>query len=561
MGRKLTMRKCAEILRLRYEVGLGQQQIADSQAVSRGAVCRVLRRAKAAGVGWPLPEGMDDERLEALLFQNSGPNRDRPEPDWSQVHKELRSNKHVTLQLLWIEYRQAHGQDGYSYSRFCERYRAWHSSIDLVMRQEHKAGEKTFIDFAGDGIEIADPHTGEIKKAELFVAVLGASNYTFAWVCPDQKLSSWVDAHERMFEYFGGSTQILVPDNLKSGVTKADRYEPGINRTYEDLAQHYNAVVIPARAGKPKDKAKVENAVLVAERWIVAPLRKQTFFSIAEANDAVAEKREQLNSKPFQKLDGSRRSHYLEVDKPALQPLPEDRFEYREWKKVKLNVDYHVEIDGHYYSAPHKLANEKLWACISTRTVELLHKGRRVALHQRSLQKGKHTTVAQHMLEAHRQHAKWKPSRIISWAAKNGPATGELVKALIETKRHPQQGYRPSLGIIRLGDSYGKQRLEAACRRALSMGTVSYQSVKSILKTGQDTLPLHNRQLRVLTPSDHENIRGPDYYKGANDHVASADDRTTSRDENERIPDGSRGAGQSVQEPELRGEARHARRA
>jgi transposase len=511
-AKRLSMRKTKEILRLHHGLGLSARKIASSQGVARSTVGEVLRRAKVAGISWPLPDGMDEEALDKLLYPpKADAQLDRPRPDWNEVHMEMRRHKHLTLQLLWFEYRQKH-PDGYSYSRFCGQYRAWKRTIELVMRQEHKAGEKTFIDFAGDGIDITDPHTGEVNKAELFVAVLGASNYTFAWVCRDQSLPSWVDAHERMFDYFGGSTQVLVPDNLKSGVIKADRYEPGINRTYEDLAEHFSAVVIPARKGKARDKAKVESGVLMAERWILAALRNHTFFSIGEANFAVREKLEELNTKPFQKLDGNRRTHYLQVDKPALQPLPAHRFEYHEWKQVRVNVDYHVEVEGHYYSVPHGLVHERLWACVTARTVELLRNGRRVACHQRSYRKGKHTTLEEHMPKAHREHAKWKPSRIINWASNNGPATGELVKRLIETKRHPQWGYRPSLGIIRLGDSYGTERLEAACKRALYMGTVSYQSVKSILKTGQDRMPLRSERLERLTPSEHENVRGPDYY-------------------------------------------------
>ena len=511
-AKRLSMRNCTEILRLHWEVGLSNRKIARSQGVGRNSVRRVLTRAEEEGIRWPLPAGMQEEQLEKLLFRRTGPAVERPEPDWQAVSKELRRHKHVTLQLLWNEYREQTGPSGYSYSRYCERFRAWSATVDLVMRQEHKAGEKTFIDFAGTGIDIVDAHTGEVTMAELFIGVLGASNYTFAWLCRDQKLPSWTEAHEKMFAYFGGSTQILVPDNLKSGVTKPDRYEPGINRTYEDLAEHYGAVVIPARSGKPKDKAKAENAVQVAERWIVAALRNHTFFSIAEANESVAEKLEELNTRPFQKLEGCRRSLYLEIDRPALQPLPHGRFEYHEWKHVGVNIDYHVEIDAHYYSVPYEYVHEKLWARVTTSTIEVFRKGRRVACHARSYCKGKHTTVAEHMPEAHRQHAKWTPSRIISWAAQNGPATGELVRTLIETKRHPQQGYRPSLGVIRLGKRFTPERLEAACQRALIIGSVSFQSVKSILETGRDRLELPGEQAEVVTPSEHENVRGPDYY-------------------------------------------------
>lgn len=510
--KRLSMRRCKEILRLAREVNLSARKIARSQGVGKTTVSDVLRRAEEAGVEWPLPEGMDEEKLEQLLYPSVRLAERRREPDWKEVHRELRSHKHVTLQLLWTEYREVYGKDGYGYSRYCELYGAWRKTIDVVMRQEHKAGEKTFIDFAGDGIDITDRQTGEITQAELFIAVLGASSYTFAWVCRDQSLPSWVDAHERMCAYFGGSTEIWVPDNLKSAITLADRYEPGINRTYEEMAEHYNAVVIPARTGRPRDKAKAESGVLLAERWILAALRHRTFFSIADANAAVREKLDELNHRPFQKLDGCRRSHYLEIDKPTLQPLPQHPFEYHEWKPVGVNIDYHVEVDDHYYSVPYQLVHQKLEARVTVRFVEVFRKGRRVACHKRSYLKEGYTTLPEHMPEAHRQHAEWTPSRIIAWASKNGPATGELVKQLIESKRHPQQGYRPSLGVIRLAKTYGGERLEAACQRAMTIGAISYQSVKSILKTGQDTVPLPPNKLDRLTASDHENVRGPDYY-------------------------------------------------
>jgi transposase len=510
--KRLSMRKCREILRLRREMGLSVRMIARSQGVARSTVSEALRRAGEAGIDWPLPEGMDEEKLEQLLYPAPRPAAPRPEPNWKELHRELRSHKHMTLQLLWVEYRQESGPDGYSYSRFCERYRAWKSTIDVVMHQEHRAGEKTFVDFAGDGIAITNPATGEVTQAPLFVGALGASSYTFARVCRDQSLVSWIEAHERMFVYFDGSSEILVPDNLKSAVILADRYEPGLNRTYEDMAEHYHAVVIPARKAKPRDKAKVESAVLMAERWIVAALRHRTFFSVEEANEAVEQELEKLNARPFQKLDGCRRSHYLEIDKPALQPLPPHPFEYHVWKNVGVNIDYHVEVEGHYYSVPYQLVHQKLEAKVSARMVEVFRKGRRVACHARSYRKGGYTTLPEHMPEAHRQHAEWTPSRIIAWAGKNGPATEKLVRSLIESKRHPQHGYRPSLGVIRLAKTFGGERLEAACRRALAMSAISYHSVKSILKSGLDRAPLPAGKLDRLTPSDHENVRGPDCY-------------------------------------------------
>ena len=507
---RLTMRKIHELLRLRFAHNLTHREIAESLKVAPSTVGEHLDRFRASGLPWPLPDDLSDEELENRLFPPSpSPDAARPLPDWPWVHRELR-RKRVTLNLLWQEYKSVH-PDGFQYSWFCESYRKWAQLLDLPMRQDHKAGEKTFVDYAGQTVPIRDPQTGQTREAELFIAVLGASSYTFAEATWTQSLPDWIDSHVRAFEFFGGVTEIVVPDNLKSGVKCPHLYEPDINPTYQEWARHYGVAVIPARSRHPKDKAKAEAGVLLVERWILARLRNRTFFSLAELNRAIAELLVELNDKPFQKLPGSRRSQYEEVDRPVLSPLPSERYEYAEWKKARVHIDYHVEAGGHYYSVPHTLVKQEVEVRMTLRIVEIFHRRRRVASHTRSLRRGRHTTIREHMPKAHREYAEWTPERLIRWAAQSGPATATLVKTILESRPHPQQGFRSCLGIMRLGKSYGPQRLEAACQRALTLGSCSYKSVESILRTKLDSRPLPEP---VPKPPSirHGNVRGPDYY-------------------------------------------------
>jgi transposase len=416
----------------------------------------------------------------------------------------------VTLTLLWHEYKVAF-PDGYQYSWFCDQYRAWSAKLDVVMRQEHRAGEKLFVDYAGQTVEVVDRRTGEIRAAQIFVAVFGASSYTYAEATWTQQLPDWIGAHVRAFSFFGGTSELLVPDNLRSGVSKAHRYEPDLNPTYQDLASHYGVAVLPARVRKPRDKAKAEAGVLLVERWILAALRNRTFFSLEEVNREIARLLERLNTRPFKKLPASRRALFDQLDRPALRPLPAQPYEFAEWKKVRVNIDYHVEVDGHYYSVPYQLVRKSLEARYSERTVECFHKGQRVASHVRSHLKGRHTTVVEHMPTSHRSYAEWTPQRLIRWAEKTGPAIAGVVQTILERRAHPQQGFRSCLGIMRLGKSFGEQRLEAACRRALTLGACSYKSIESILRQGLDRKALPEQQDLDLSIA-HENIRGSDYY-------------------------------------------------
>jgi transposase len=506
------MRKLKEVLRLHYELGLGQRQIARSCAIGRGTVYEYLKRAQAADLTWPLPEDWDDRRLEEALF---GPTvrrlyeSQKPTPDFARLHEELQRHPYLTLQLAWEEYRQAH-PEGYGYSRFCELYQNWRQRLDVVLRQEHQAGEKLFVDFAGATIPIHDPQGGPVREASLFVAVLGASNFTYAEATRSQGLQDWIGAHIRAFEFLGGVPKLVVPDNTRTGVSRACRYEPDLNRTYHELAMHYGVAVLPARPRKPRDKAKVEVGVQIVQRWIVAALRHRRFFSLAELNAAIRERLEALNQRPFRKRPGCRASLFQELDRPALQSLPAERYELHEWSTARVNIDYHIEFERHYYSVPYVLTGQMVEIRSTLTTLEIFHRGQRVASHPRSAQNYQATTNPEHRPRSHQQHLAWPPSRLVNWAQSVGPSTAQLFTTILESRPHPQMGYRSCLGILRLGQRYSNERLEAAARRALATGACSYPSVKSILERSLDRQPLETPPHRP--PLEHANLRGPAYF-------------------------------------------------
>jgi transposase len=508
------MRKIKEILRLRFESKLSMEQIGLSCRMSSSTVCETLARCRRTGLSWPLPDGLEDPALEKLLYKDdqafTAP-ADSHEPDWEAVHRELRKRKNVTLALVWEEYKEDH-PDGYSYSWFCESYGRFRGRVEPVMRQTHRFGEKCFVDYAGETFSVIDPVTGEVREAQVFVGVLGGSNYTYVEATWSQQLPDWLGSHVRMFEYYGGCPEIVTPDNLKSGVRKADYYEPDINPAYNELATHYGVAVIPARKYKPRDKAKAENGVLLAERWIIASLRNRTFYSLDDLNEAIGEKLHVLNTKRFQKLEGCRQSAFEQHEKPLLRPLPAERYEYAQWKKAKVNVDYHIELEAHYYSVHYQLIGEYVEARLTAFTVEVLHSGKRVVSHRRSYVKGGHTTLKEHMPPKHAKMLEWTPQRIEAWAEKTGPSARQVVAAIMASRPHPQQGFRSCFGVMRLAQKYGDERAEAACRRAIAYGAVSYQSIKSMLEKKLDRLPLPAEMLPPRPPVQHENIRGPEHY-------------------------------------------------
>ena len=503
------MRKIREVLRLRLGNGLSARQVAGAVRVSPATVADIVRRASAAGITWPLPEELGDDDLEALLYEKRTREPTRPLPDMKYLHREL-ARKGVTLALLWEEYARENPDSYYSYQQLARLYRAWKDDIETTMRQVHKAGEKMFSDFAGHTLPIVDPATGQIADAHLFVASMGFSNYTYAEAFSSEQLPCWIAGHVNAFAHLGAAPEIVVPDNPKAIVTKADRYEPDLNRTFEEMAEAYGCAIIPARVGKAKDKAKVEASVLQAERWILAPLRNRVFHSIHEANLAVRERLQWLNNRQMKGMDASRAELFGEVDRPAMLTLPERPYEYATWRTAKANVDYHVVVDKHYYSVPYQLTRQEVEVRMTSSTIEIFHGGRRVASHMRSFVKGGFTTLDEHRPASHRAYLEWTPSRIVSWASETGPATAALVERIMRDKPHPEQGYRSCLGIMRLSGKYGPERMEAASKRAIACGAVSYRSVRSILSCGLDRIDAGGEKLPPLP--QHGNVRGSGYY-------------------------------------------------
>lgn len=503
------MRQVKEILRLKYFNQLSVREVARSCGLPLSTVDDWLQRAEAAGLGWPLPEGMADSELQAKLLASStktaAPARELP--PWPQIHEQLR-RKGVTLQLLWQEYRQAH-PEGFQYSRFCELYRQWASKLDPVLRLPHEPGQKVFVDWAGMTVPIYQPD-GTTKDASIFVAVLGFSSKTYVEAFANQQLPSWIEGHCHMFSYFGGVVRAVVPDNPKTAVICASRYEPKLHGTYQEMAAHYSTAVIPARPRKPRDKAAAENGVLIVERQILAALRDQKFFSVGELNQAIRPLLEKLNAQPFQKLEGSRNSWFESQEKNTLLPLPVQPFELATWSTAKVNIDYHVAVENHFYSVPYHLIHQQLDVRLTEHTVELFHDGKRVAAHPRSRLAGKSTTIEEHRPKSHQRYLEWTPGRMVEWARKIGPQCGKVVEYVLANRPHPEMGFRSCLGIIRLGKRAGEERLEAACGRALRFGTCSYQSIKSILESGLDR-QVDEPELPLPTGA-HENVRGQGYY-------------------------------------------------
>ena len=506
---RLSMRKIREVLRLRLGHKLPQRAVAQSLKLSQGAIHSYLSRARRAGLGWPLPDELDDERLEALLFP---PPPDvaadqRPVPDWSAVHRELR-RPNMTLALLCEEYR-SNAAAGFSYSWFCEQYREWAGRLKPTMRQVHTAGERLFVDFAGHTMEVIDGASGEINRAEIFVAVLGASSFIYAEATWSQTLPDWIGAHVNALNALGGAPRQIVSDNLKAGITKACFYEPTVNRTYADMAAHYSTAIIPARPYKPRDKAKVEVGVQVVQRWILARLRNHQFFSLAALNRTIRELVDQLNDRPMRGWGTTRRALFEQLDRPALLPLPPTPYEYAEWKRCRVNLDYHIDIDKHLYSVPFRLLREEVEARITAKTVEIFHRGKLVANHLRSLRPHRPTTVPDHMPSSHRRYHDWTHEKILREARATGDDISALVEVILRSRPHPEQGFRSCIGILGLRKRYGMERVDAACARALALGTRSYGSVAAILKHGQE-------QKKAVDPEQpslfHENIRGPGYY-------------------------------------------------
>jgi transposase len=508
---RLSMRKIREVIRLKWSSGLSNRAIARSCRIAHSTVREYLVRAEQAGLRWPLPEDLDENGLYQLLYPEQASEVEkaaRPMPDWEWVRKELKKRS-VTRRLLWDEYREEH-VDGYGYSQYCELYRQYVKKLDPPMRQNHKAGEKLFVDYAGDTVPITNPETGEVWQAQIFVAVQGASSYTYAEAQASQEMANWIGGHVRAMAFFGGATQIIVPDNLRQGVKSPCWYDPDLNQTYLELAQHYEVAILPTRVRKPRDKAKVEVGVQVVERWILARLRNRTFFSLVELNRAIRKLLEDLNQRQMEHLEKSRRQLFEELDQPALRPLPDRPYEYALWKAARVNIDYHVEFEKHFYSVPFLLIHEEVRIRATERLVEIFHKGSRepVAIHPRNPTPGRYSTQTVHMPSNHQKAGEWNAERLVRWADEIGPHTAQLIQMILASRQHPEQAFRSCLGILRLSGQYAQTQMENACQMAQEARLLNYRGVKAILETlpplaSPDTSPL---------PS-HENIRGNAYYQ------------------------------------------------
>lgn len=506
------MRQIRQALRLHFEAGLTYSQIGRALGISKSTAGKFMLLARTAGIDWPQAQQLSDEDLEATLFRAPVPRSSRHlEPDFSEIHQELK-RPGVTLMLLWEEYARGNAL-AYKYTSFCIKYRAFAARLKRSMRQAHIAGEKLFVDYAGQTLPMTDANTGEIRHAQIFVAVLGASNYTYACATETQSGIDWVNAMVGALHFIGGVPRLIVPDQTRALIARPDRYEPEVNRLVEEFCEHYATTVLPARPAHPRDKPKVEVGVQVVERWILARLRHQRFFSLTEINSAIAALLIELNARAFKKLPGSRASAFNDIERDALKALPSHAFVPVRFKRARVNIDYHLELEGHFYSVPHRFVGSTLWLRISAQQLEIFADRKRVAVHALNRRRGAHSTQPEHMPASHRAHAQWSPQRLIDWGTRIGPACGEVVRWQLHSRPHPEQGYRSCLGLMRLSRQFGPERLEAACARALLIRAPQYRSVKSILDTGldrQSAAPTNTTEASALPA--HENVRGPQYY-------------------------------------------------
>ncbi len=510
-AKRTTVKDLRSILRLTYEQGLSVRAISERLEISKTSVATYLLRAREAGLSWPLPPIYEGEvALQRALFRRVGrPPQDLSEPDWPRVAQELK-RKGVTLTLLWQEYRTSH-PDGYGYTWFCDKFAVHQLRANPTFRHSHTAGSVMQTDYAGPTVEVIDPQTGEVHQAQIFVAVLGASSLTFAMASFGQRLPDWIEGQTRALSYFGGVPKAIVCDNLKAAVVKALWFEPTLNQTFAAMAEHYDTTILPTRSRKPRDKGKVEGAVLIVERWILARLRHRRFFNLTDLNTSIGGLLEELNDRPMRHIGKSRRRLFEEIERAALAPLPGEPFEYAEWKTAKVHPDYHVEVDKTFYSVPHRLIGRRVDIRLTYRAVEIFHDHQRVAGHVRRSQRNGHVTVNEHMPKAHQRYANMTPASLIKMAGRIGVNAATLVERMMRERPHPEQGYRSAMGVIALARRYERDRLEAACERALVINAISYSSVSAILKSGLDRASPASDPVKA-TPS-HANIRGGTYYQ------------------------------------------------
>ena len=503
---RMSLRMIKDVIRLKWHGQLSHEQIATTLKVCKGVVAKYVSLASAAGLDWETVQDWSEKRLGSMLLPRSATAQPFVEPDWARIHREL-DRKGMTLMLLWQEYVAAN-PDGrtWRYTQFCEHYKAFANRLKRSMRQHRRAGEKLFVDFAGPTVALTDG-----SRAQIFVAAMAASSFVFACAVLAQRLEDWIACMVRALHFYGGVPQLIVPDNPRAVISSPDKYEPRANDTVQDFARYYGTSVLPARPRTPRDKASVESSVQVMTRWVLMRLRHHRFDIVAQVDAAIAELLPSVNERPFQKLPGSRASTFAEIDAPVLMPLPSQPYELARFKTVKVHIDYHVELHGHRYSVPHALVGQMLEARITGHGVELLLRGQRVAAHARNDRRGGFTTLDQHMPAAHRAHMQWTPQRLIDWGQRVGLACGELVKRLLQTYKHPEHGYRSCLGLLSLSRRYGNDRLEAACERALALGTFRYRHVRDLLANNRDLVP--PEASADWTSPAHANVRGPGYYQ------------------------------------------------
>ncbi len=513
---RLSMLKIKEVFRLTFESKLSARQVSRALNTSHTVVNRYLKRFKKSGVSYEELMTRSDKEILSLLFNLETKPSKYPTPDWSTVHEEMQRHKHVTLELLHEQYAKDHPDGHYGYTWFCSRYKTYAKKLSPSMRQVHKAGEKVFIDFSGLKMPIVDPLSGEVSYAEIFVAVLGASGYPFVIAVPSQKKADFIAAHNAMFKAFGGVPELLVPDNLKSAVTKADRYEPDINPDYAKMAAHYGCAIMPARSKKPQDKALVEHGVKLTQRWILARLRHTTFFSIAQLNAAINELMPLYRNKTMKHLGKSRQELFDTLDKPALKPLPATEYEHKEFKLLKVSIDYHIGLDHAFYSVPYQLMHKQVEVWYSTTTVSICHEGKEVATHPRLHRRGAYSTQTVHMSSAHQKYLEWSPGRIMNWGLTIGPHTSKLLKTIMERRPHPEMGYRSCLGLMRTFEQYKNQedamseeQLDAIADYALSHQKFRLKQIKELLKSPPKNA---DEETGLFALANHTNIRGSGYY-------------------------------------------------
>lgn len=508
------MKNYREVLRLNHQ-GISQRSIASSCACSRNTVSKVLKRAEEVSLSWPLPEGMSDADLKQLLFpEEAAITALRRHPDCEYIHKEM-AKSGVTLSLLWNEYCEdcrANQEIPLMYSQFCHHYQKFATTTKATMHVQRKPGEQLEVDWAGKTTPLADRETGDTINAYIFVGVLSSSQYAYAEAFTSQNMESWITAHCNMYKFFGGVTRILIPDNLKTGVEKASWYSPEINKTYQEMAEHYGTAVIPARVRKPKDKPNAEGAVKNISTWIIAALRNQKYFTLLELNKAIKEKLSAFNSRPFQKKEGSRLSVFLEEEKPLLLPLPAAPYELATWKIATVQYNYHITVEKMHYSVPYEYIKYKVDVRKTRNVIEVFYNNMRICSHPRLYGRpGQYSTVENHMPEDHKKYTQWNAARFISWGESIGPHTAITVKSILSSRKVEQQGYKSCMALLKLGDKHSLPRLEAACAKALSYTpNPGYKNIKTILTTGQDKVK--TEEVKIDNTAAHGITRGADYY-------------------------------------------------